>query len=448
MGIGLGGIKVPGAYQAGPSQSQPPQLPPEYLAQLAEQNRVKKLVNAYKASPEAYSEGEALQLQQQAIQAGIPMEIKSSEGARWGKGLLAMVDRATFGLLVPDDLYAPVNAAERKAVGWGQMAGNFVPWGGPFRLAGAGAKGLRALMGTAKGAKNPIVKEIMTGFKNPMGVGKILPGFGKEGAKTAAKKTTETVAKIPRVGKNFSASMNSIIKSKKGFWSGVDKLKTQAEKRKFAKKWIMQNMHKGDRGSKNMHARVEGWLNKKFPDPVKPLQLGPGATRIGPGTRAGTRNEKGTFHMGGGKGPGKTIKVFGPDGTIWQIPVKPGQTQKQAIQEALKKHGGSKKPKFKDAKFEEVGTGASKNVNQTIKGKQTMESIKKKLSKKNLSSKVTHKKGKRGRKVTGTARLTANERTFIRGKLTAKQLRRLSKHKKGISRDREMLRMAKQSGIV
>ena len=50
MGIGLGGIKVPGAVQASPSQGQaPPQMPPEYLAQLAEANRIKKLVNAYKA---------------------------------------------------------------------------------------------------------------------------------------------------------------------------------------------------------------------------------------------------------------------------------------------------------------------------------------------------------------------------------------------------------------
>ena len=147
MAIGLGGIKVPGAVQAAPTnKQQPPQLPPEFYAQLAEQNRVKKLVAAYKAAPTSYSEGEALQIQQQAVAAGIPMEVQSTAGAKWGKGLLSMLDTATFGFLVPDDLYAPVNEAERKAVGWGSMAGMVLPWGGPFRLAGAVGKGAKSAM--------------------------------------------------------------------------------------------------------------------------------------------------------------------------------------------------------------------------------------------------------------------------------------------------------------
>ena len=168
-------------------------MPPEYLAQLAEANRVKKLVNAYKASPHVYSESEALQLQQLAISAGIPMEVKSSTGAKWGKGLLSMLDSATFGILVPDDLYAPVNEAERKAVGYGSMLGMINPYGGPFRLAGAGLKGLKGISKVAGGMKNPIVKNMIQGFKNPMGVGKVLPGFGK--GQQAAKVVKDTVTK-------------------------------------------------------------------------------------------------------------------------------------------------------------------------------------------------------------------------------------------------------------
>ena len=59
------------------------------------------------------------------------------------------------------------------------MAGMLNPYGGPFRLAGAGMRGLKGLGKVMKGAKNPLVKEILGGLKNPMGVGKILPGFGK-----------------------------------------------------------------------------------------------------------------------------------------------------------------------------------------------------------------------------------------------------------------------------
>lgn len=414
MGIGLGGIRVPGAVQATPSQHQPPQLPAEYLAQLAEQNRVKKLVNAYKASPESYSESEAMQLQQMAVGAGIPMEVKSSTGAKWGKGLLSMLDTATFGLLVPDDLYAPVNAEERKAVGWGSMAGMVLPWGGPFRLAGAGLKGLKGVMGAGKALKNPMVKNMISGFKNPMGVGKVLPGFGKTAAETTKAVTKEVAKKIPRIGKDFTGSMGKIIDvNKGGFWKAVKKGKTQAEKRKIAKGWIMQNMHKGDRGSKNMAARVEGWLAKKFPDPKKPLQLGAGAPRIGPGTRAGTVNEKGVIHMGSGD---------------------------------IAKKAKSKKPKYQDAEFTE-GTGASKNIKEQLK----MESIKKKIAKNKKTintTKMKHKKGPKGKKVPNVVRLTVTERSFIRSRLSPKQLRRLAKHKKGVSRDRQMLQMAQQSGIV
>ena len=423
MGIGLNQISVPGALQAPSTQNErPPQLPAEYYAQLQEMNRVKKLVNAYKAAPHSYSEGEAVQLQQLAIGAGIPMEVESTAGARWGKGLLSMLDTATFGILVPNELYAPVNEAERKAVGWGSVAGMINPYGGPFRLAGAAAKGVKGISAFAKGAKSPLVKSILGGFKNPMGVGKVLPGFGGAAAKTAAK---TAVKEAPKIGKNFSQGMNSVIKQDKtGFWKVVNAAKTPAAKRAAAKNWIFKNMNKVDRTSKGMAPRVEGWLAKKFPDKVvsktvtpKPLQLGAGVKPKQLGTGAG----KDTIILGAGKTKPPAAKI---------------KTISKRKAKALNK-------KAKDAEFEDVTGGA---VKTKIKEQQKMESIKAKIKgKKKIinSPKITHRKGK-----ARVVRLNASERAFITAKMPPKTVAKMRKYKKGISRDRHLIQWANQAGIL
>lgn len=414
MGIGLSQISVPGAYQPQQQQAQPPQLPAEYLAQLKEMNRVKKLVAAYKAAPHSYSEGEALQIQTLAVQAGIPMEVQSTAGARWGKGLLSMLDTATFGILVPNELYTPVNEAERKAVGYGSMAGMLLPWGGPFRLAGAGAKGLKGISKVMKGSKSPVVKDILSGFKNPFGMKG--PGFGKGVQGATGAKTAAAASIIPRVGKNFSKSMNSIIKQDKtAFWNVVNKASTPAAKRQAAKTFIFKNMHKTDRASKGMAKRVEGWLAKKFPDTiakVKPLMLGPGATRIGGG---GTSAGGNVINLGAG-----TAKAGQSSATAKAV----------AQAKALK---GNK----------DVTGGA---VTTKIKEQQSMESIKAKIKgKKKIiqSPKITHSKGK-----AKVVRLNASERLFITSKMPPKVVARMRKYKKGIARDRQLIMWANQAGIL
>ena len=416
MSIGLGGIKVPGGVQASrPNNPAPPQLPAEYLAQLAEQNRVKKLVNAYKAAPQTYGESEALQLQQMAIGAGIPMEVQSSTGAKWGKGLLSMLDTATFGILVPDDLYAPVNEAERKAVGWGSMAGMVLPWGGPFRLAGAGLKGIKGLSGASKALKNPAVKNFMDGFRNPMGVGKVLPGFKNTTSATTSAATKKAVSDIPRVGKNFGKSMNSIIKKdKKSFWTAVNAQKTTEAKRKAAAGWLKNNMHKSDAGSKNMTARVEGWVKNLIKDPktknvaVKPKMLTAGAK---------------PKQIGGG--------AYGADGST-----------------IILGGGAKKKPKFstKGAKDADIVEESIKRENQMEAARKAAKTVKTKVKGKEKivrSTKTKHSKGGAVKKV----KLTTSERSSFMASMKPSVRKRIQKLK-GPSKDHAIIRWAMDKGLV
>ena len=273
MAVSRGQFYMPGANTTGYNNMQPPSsgFSPEYKAQLAEQNRIKKLVLAYKANPSQYDEDEAIQLQQLAVQAGVPMSIQSEPGAKWIKGGLSALDTALFGLL-PNDMYTPVNAAERKAVGYGSMAGLLVPWGGPFRLAGAAAKGLKAAgtlaMGgkAAKGIKGSkgILAQAMEGFGNPYGVGKYLPGFSK-----GAKATTRPKI-APYKGKNdrdFFRFMGQTTKKGSGFNRFVAKGKNAAEKEKLAYQWLKENMDPAS-FKRIGRKRLQGWAKSRF-NPTK-----------------------------------------------------------------------------------------------------------------------------------------------------------------------------------
>ena len=113
----------------------------------------------------------------------IPFELQSSAGARWLKGGAAALDTALFGLL-PNDLYTPVNAAERKAVAWGGAAGYLIPWGAPARVAAGGFNVLRGLKGVKglKGLKSgTTASRFGAGFSNPVQMLKTAKMFGGTG---------------------------------------------------------------------------------------------------------------------------------------------------------------------------------------------------------------------------------------------------------------------------
>jgi hypothetical protein len=281
ISMGGGGFVMPGAYQGGGRPAPPvQQMPPEYLAQLREQNRIKKMVAAYESNPGAYTEDKALQIQQLATEAGIPFEPQSNPGARWKKGLLAAIDSAAFGLLPIDEMYKPVNAAERKAVQWGKMAGMVLPWGAPGRLAmGVGniARGFNA----AKGVKG--LKDVSTAQRfwagatnvNPMlKTSKMFGGSGAPIGANIAKETVKTAAKGGGGGvkviskkvlndkskegnREFFKYFQNIIStggtggkavksgSGKGFWSSVNKGKTLDEQVNMGLAWMKQNLPKG-----------------------------------------------------------------------------------------------------------------------------------------------------------------------------------------------------------
>lgn len=108
--------------------------------------RTRRLISAaentnYDGDPEFYQQIKGL-----ALQAGVPIKSFKTNPFRLAKtGLLSALDTALFGLL-PNDLYTPMNEAERMAAGVGSVAGMVVPWGGPARAFQAG----KAMLGGAK----------------------------------------------------------------------------------------------------------------------------------------------------------------------------------------------------------------------------------------------------------------------------------------------------------
>lgn len=129
---------TPGYAVRGAVQGQGQQMPPEYVAQQREQNRIKKMVNAYKANPNMYSDTEAQQISMLAVEAGIPFQgIKSGMGSKLWRGAASAADTMALGL-IPNSLYAPRNAGEQKAVDIGSVAGMVAPWGAPMKLAKGG----------------------------------------------------------------------------------------------------------------------------------------------------------------------------------------------------------------------------------------------------------------------------------------------------------------------
>ena len=415
----MGGMVVPGARQSGSGTQQmptqtPQALPPEYIAQLNEQNRIKKLVNAYKANPAVYSETEALQIQRQALEAGIPMEINSSAGAKWTKGLLSMVDSATLGIVIPNTLYTPVNAEEQRAVDIGHIAGFVNPFGMPFKLAGAGKAALGATkMGKSffKGGAGKAFKE---GFKNPFGF-KANP-FSKAKPKTPGTKTPTTpkapTSGAPRVdrGNNFGQSVNNIIKkagdktTKGSFWKAVLSQKTPEARVKAAMGWMKKNMHPDDLKIGNIEKRLEGFFKGK---------MGVGAAKKKAATKVAPK------------------KVAKPTAKA-RVPRKAKKTSKQIIKEAKEK------------------TAVKKHKLTSLK-KRTKALSKTEKKKTITSSKTKHTKGNKGKKVIAKARLKASERAKITAEMKKGRggaYKRAQKFPKGQSRDRYMIRWAESKGLL
>ena len=115
-------------------------------------NRTKRLISAaeqtnYDGDPEYYTQIKSL-----ALQAGVPIKAFKTNPFRLAKtGLLSALDSALFGLL-PNDMYTPMNEAEKMASTIGGIGGALLPWGLPMRGLRAAGAGLGASKWVSKGA--------------------------------------------------------------------------------------------------------------------------------------------------------------------------------------------------------------------------------------------------------------------------------------------------------
>jgi hypothetical protein len=149
-------------------------------------NRTRRLINAaqqtnYDGDPEYYQQIKGL-----ALQAGIPIKAFKSNPFRLAKtGLLSALDTALLGL-VPNDLYTPMNEAERNAAAVGAVGGALLPWGAPARLFQAGGAALKASGFAASGPWKAAIDAFMR--RNP--------GVSKEVAEQAVKSGASTGSKV------------------------------------------------------------------------------------------------------------------------------------------------------------------------------------------------------------------------------------------------------------
>jgi hypothetical protein len=114
----------------------------------------------YDGDPEYYQQIKAI-----ALQAGIPIKSFKTNPFRLAKtGALSMLDTALFGFL-PNELYTPMNEAEKTAATVGAGAGMFLPWGGPARAFQAG----KAVLGGQKFMQSGTAKKAWDAFlrRNP-----------------------------------------------------------------------------------------------------------------------------------------------------------------------------------------------------------------------------------------------------------------------------------------
>tara|TARA_R100000808_G_C2155375_1_gene167700 strand:- start:3744 stop:4763 length:1020 start_codon:yes stop_codon:yes gene_type:complete len=238
----------------------------------------------YRINPGKYGRDQRMWLEQQAMEAGLPMpDTETNMAKAVGKGLASAADTAMFGLL-PNELYTPLNQAERVATGIGGLAGLAVPFGGPMKLMrglGGAAFGAAGIKGAGKGfsgllnapSKSPAWNAFRQSFGWPFnvkGAGKVFskkPGIGI--APEEAGIAWRWMSKDP----NAMKSMNEFIRKQRQHGS-------KASNEKIIAHWF--HKHSGIAGvkeipKKNFIRGMEEFLKTQTIRPVRSvLQLGQG----------------------------------------------------------------------------------------------------------------------------------------------------------------------------
>ena len=137
------------------------------------------MLKDYRKNPSKYGPDQRLFLEQQAMEAGLPMpDTKINPLKAVAKGGAAALDTALFGLL-PNELYTPLNQAERIATGIGGVAGAFV--GGPAAL---GRLALRGVSGLPRIMRGGLMQGMgQSGYRNLAQRGGLLNMLGGRGGR-------------------------------------------------------------------------------------------------------------------------------------------------------------------------------------------------------------------------------------------------------------------------
>tara|TARA_E500000305_G_scaffold31974_1_gene24213 strand:- start:18369 stop:19391 length:1023 start_codon:yes stop_codon:yes gene_type:complete len=214
------------------------------------------MLGDYRKNPGKYSADQRMFMEQQAMEAGLPMpDTKSNVLKTVGKGLASAADSALFGML-PNELYTPLNQAERMATGVGGLAGMALPFGLPMKAArGAMAayRGSKAadkvggMMGTGLGGR------FAQGFGWPFAGG--TPGV----ATSASQKVAQQAAKVGRKSKGKFVSPEKIGQR---FEQRMQEPQNQADLRSFFAKNANNIGPKGK--YKDYNAAAAAWMRGKF----------------------------------------------------------------------------------------------------------------------------------------------------------------------------------------
>jgi hypothetical protein len=277
-----------------PMMASDPQERMLYMQLQANAKKKSKLASKlrdYRINPGKYGRDQRMWLEQQAMEAGLPMpDTQTSAIKTMGKGLASAADTAMLGLL-PNELYTPLNEHERIATSIGGLAGMAVPFGAPFKLAkgafgamgGAmklkgGAKGLSGMLNAP--SKSPAWNAFRQNFGWP---------FNVKGAGNVFSKSKGMVGVAPEEAgiawrwmskdPNAMKSMNEFMKKQRAAGS-------TASNERIIANWF--HKHSGISGAKEIPKKnfirgMEEFLKSQTIRPVKdvlmlpapPLRLGP-----------------------------------------------------------------------------------------------------------------------------------------------------------------------------
>ena len=235
-----------------------------YMQLQANNKKKAKLANMlkqYRTNPGQFSADQRMFLEQQAMEAGLPMPDTQTNAMKvLGKGAASALDTAMFGLL-PNELYTPLNQAERMATNVGGIAGLFA--GGPAALGAGLFRGAAAL---PRFARAGLMKGMgQSGYRNLAqkgGIGQWLGG-GTTGGNFMRGGTTrvQNVAK-PNVTTSMSGS-----KFVKPATAGSVLTRNLANPKHQAslREYLIKNGRKtGKDGKVNLNYHVAQWARKTF----------------------------------------------------------------------------------------------------------------------------------------------------------------------------------------